>query len=93
MVVEEFVSSIKQSIQTGIEEFRVQVEELLNDDFLNFGLESEMATSSTVQRDKRHLVRDMDCREGVPMSLWWTCSTVLHTCFRERKPCFHTCFS
>ncbi|GBM18590.1 hypothetical protein AVEN_47970-1 [Araneus ventricosus] len=41
MVVKAFVPSINQSIESGIEEIRVQVTELLNDGFLNFGIGSE----------------------------------------------------
>ncbi|GBM69220.1 hypothetical protein AVEN_210441-1 [Araneus ventricosus] len=44
MVVEAFVSSVNQSIETGIEKIRVQVAEPLNDGFLNFGIGSEVAT-------------------------------------------------
>ncbi|GBN72379.1 hypothetical protein AVEN_149271-1 [Araneus ventricosus] len=44
MVFEAFVPSVNQSIETGIEEIRVQVAEPLNDGFLHFGIGSEMAT-------------------------------------------------
>ncbi|GBM49987.1 hypothetical protein AVEN_210096-1 [Araneus ventricosus] len=43
MVVEAFLPSVNQSIEIGVEEIRVQVAEPLNDDFLNFGIGSEMA--------------------------------------------------
>ncbi|GBM92898.1 hypothetical protein AVEN_189139-1 [Araneus ventricosus] len=41
MVVEAFVPSLNQSIETAIEEVRIQVVEPLNDGFLNFGRCSE----------------------------------------------------
>ncbi|GBO04224.1 hypothetical protein AVEN_216033-1 [Araneus ventricosus] len=44
MVVEAYVPSANQFIETGIEEIRIQVAEPLNDGFLNFGIGSEMAT-------------------------------------------------
>ncbi|GBN33026.1 hypothetical protein AVEN_264403-1 [Araneus ventricosus] len=44
MVVEAFVSSVNQSIESGVEEIRVRVSEPLNDGFLNFAIGSEMAT-------------------------------------------------
>ncbi|GBM11463.1 hypothetical protein AVEN_240613-1 [Araneus ventricosus] len=85
MVVEAFVSLVNQSIETAIEEIRLQVAEPLNDDFLNFSIGSQMATCQVLlQRSeemKNHLVRDLGCRKGVPMPLSWTCLTVLHTCF------------
>ncbi|GBL72479.1 hypothetical protein AVEN_115394-1 [Araneus ventricosus] len=42
MVVEAFVPSVNQSIETGIEEIRVQIAEPLNDGFLNFGIGFEI---------------------------------------------------
>ncbi|GBM40760.1 hypothetical protein AVEN_157904-1 [Araneus ventricosus] len=53
MVVEAFVSSVNQAIETGIEEIRVQDTEPLNDGFLNIGISSEMAILN-----ENHLVRD-----------------------------------
>ncbi|GBO25829.1 hypothetical protein AVEN_266167-1 [Araneus ventricosus] len=44
MVVEAYMPSVHQNIETGIEETRVQIVETLNDGFLNFGVGSEMAT-------------------------------------------------
>ncbi|GBN40913.1 hypothetical protein AVEN_64921-1, partial [Araneus ventricosus] len=44
MVAEAFVPSVNQSIETGMEEIRVQIAETLNDGFLNFGIGSEMAS-------------------------------------------------
>ncbi|GBL83473.1 hypothetical protein AVEN_196332-1 [Araneus ventricosus] len=44
MVVEAFVPSVSQPIETGMEKMRVQVAESLNDGFLNFGIGFEMAT-------------------------------------------------
>ncbi|GBM09584.1 hypothetical protein AVEN_29435-1 [Araneus ventricosus] len=44
MIVGVFLRSVNQSIETGIEEIRVQVAEPLIDGFLNFGIGSEMAT-------------------------------------------------
>ncbi|GBN33566.1 hypothetical protein AVEN_218046-1 [Araneus ventricosus] len=44
MVVEAFVPSVHQSIETGLNEIRIQVSEPLNDGFLNFGIGFEMAT-------------------------------------------------
>ncbi|GBO22242.1 hypothetical protein AVEN_121008-1 [Araneus ventricosus] len=44
MVVEAFVSSVNQSIETAVEEIRVQVAEPFNDGFLNFGIGFEMVT-------------------------------------------------
>ncbi|GBM35289.1 hypothetical protein AVEN_38156-1 [Araneus ventricosus] len=39
-----FVPSVNQSIETGIEEIRVQVAELRKDGFRNFDIGSEMVT-------------------------------------------------
>ncbi|GBL83829.1 hypothetical protein AVEN_132706-1 [Araneus ventricosus] len=44
MVVEAFVPSVNQSVETGIEEIRVQVAEPLNDGFLNFGIGPKIVT-------------------------------------------------
>ncbi|GBN82472.1 hypothetical protein AVEN_2908-1 [Araneus ventricosus] len=44
MVVEAFVSSVNQSIESIIKEIRVQVAEPRNEGFLNFGNGSEVAT-------------------------------------------------
>ncbi|GBL61168.1 hypothetical protein AVEN_211934-1 [Araneus ventricosus] len=44
MVMEAFVPSVNYSIETGVEENRVQVTESLNYGFLNFGIGSEMAS-------------------------------------------------
>ncbi|GBL95644.1 hypothetical protein AVEN_24845-1 [Araneus ventricosus] len=44
MVVEAFVPSVNQSIKTGIEEINVQITELLNYGFRNFGIGSNMAS-------------------------------------------------
>ncbi|GBO23801.1 hypothetical protein AVEN_29982-1 [Araneus ventricosus] len=64
MVVEAFVPSVNQSIETGIDEGP------LNDLFLNFGHRFQNGdlpgASSTVRRDENHLVRDPSYREGVP---------------------------
>ncbi|GBM24013.1 hypothetical protein AVEN_274423-1, partial [Araneus ventricosus] len=57
MFVEAFVPFVNQSIETGKEEMRVQVEEQRNDDFLHFGIGSEMATYQ-VPPHENHLVRD-----------------------------------
>ncbi|GBN15598.1 hypothetical protein AVEN_24261-1 [Araneus ventricosus] len=53
MVVESFVPSVNQSIETGIKEIRFQVTEPVNDSFLNFGIGFEMATcQALLQRSK-----------------------------------------
>ncbi|GBL79096.1 hypothetical protein AVEN_92352-1 [Araneus ventricosus] len=44
MVVEGFVPSVNQFIETGIEEISLQVAEPLNDSFLNFDIGSEIET-------------------------------------------------
>ncbi|GBN90049.1 hypothetical protein AVEN_78394-1 [Araneus ventricosus] len=62
MVVEAFVQSVNQSIETGIEEISVHVTETLHNSFLNFGIDSEMMTCQEllpmVRRDENHLVRE-----------------------------------
>ncbi|GBM96383.1 hypothetical protein AVEN_64086-1 [Araneus ventricosus] len=48
MVAEAFVPSVNQSIETGIEEIKVQVPEPLKEGFLNFVIGSEMAICQVV---------------------------------------------
>ncbi|GBM74645.1 hypothetical protein AVEN_54854-1 [Araneus ventricosus] len=61
MVIEAFVSSVNQFIETGIEETRFQVTSPFDDGFLNFG--DLQHAYSMVRRDKSNLVRDPGYRE------------------------------
>ncbi|GBL75405.1 hypothetical protein AVEN_194597-1 [Araneus ventricosus] len=55
MIVEEFVPSVNQSIENGIEEIRVQVAESFYYGFLNFGIGFEMATCQMFLRRSEEL--------------------------------------
>ncbi|GBL78204.1 hypothetical protein AVEN_42771-1 [Araneus ventricosus] len=83
MVVEAFRPSVHQFIETGIEEISVQVAEPLNGSFLDFGIGFEMATYQILlqRSEEMKITRCKIPPVGrVPMSLWWTFPTVLHTC-------------
>ncbi|GBN36279.1 hypothetical protein AVEN_146978-1 [Araneus ventricosus] len=93
MDAEAFMPSVHQSVETCIEELRFQVTEPFNDGFLNFGIGSGMAACQVLlQRSEDMNITQCEVgavRKVVPLSLWWwTCWTVLHTCFRKIKSCF-----
>ncbi|GBM91199.1 hypothetical protein AVEN_184535-1 [Araneus ventricosus] len=69
MVVDTFVPSVNQSIETGIEESRVQIEEPLNDGFMNFGIGSEVEPARSdeikiTRFETRDLERVFQCLFG-----------------------------
>ncbi|GBM97440.1 hypothetical protein AVEN_254704-1 [Araneus ventricosus] len=61
MFAEALVPSINQSIETSIEEIRIQDAEPFNDGFLNFGIGSEMATCQVFFNCLKRLVHDPGC--------------------------------
>ncbi|GBM23589.1 hypothetical protein AVEN_196661-1 [Araneus ventricosus] len=85
MVAEASVPWVNQSIETGIDEIRVQIAETLNDGFLNFGIVSEMVTCQ-VRRYENHSVRDPGCREGVPIYHSWYRIPSAHSWYRSEGP-------
>ncbi|GBN14458.1 hypothetical protein AVEN_170066-1 [Araneus ventricosus] len=57
MVVEAFVPSVNQSIETGVEEIRLQVAEPINEGFLNFGISSVLLKRSEEMKITRCEIR------------------------------------
>ncbi|GBM00950.1 hypothetical protein AVEN_151402-1 [Araneus ventricosus] len=55
MVVEAFVPSLNESIETVLKENRVEVAEPLNDGFLNFSIGSEMATFQVLLQGSKEM--------------------------------------
>ncbi|GBM23656.1 hypothetical protein AVEN_167148-1 [Araneus ventricosus] len=72
MVIEAFVPSVNQSIETGVEENKIQVTESLNYGFLNFGIGSEMASGQVLPQRSEEMT--ITCCES---GLWWTCLAIL----------------
>ncbi|GBN94332.1 hypothetical protein AVEN_47723-1 [Araneus ventricosus] len=63
MVVEAFVPSVNQSMETGIEEIRVQVAEPLNEGVLHFHIDSKMATCQVLlQRSEEMKITGCEIR-------------------------------
>lgn len=82
MVVEAFVPSVNQSIETGIREIRIQVSEPGNDGFLNFGIGSEMTSCQTLlQRSEEMKIPSCEIQAVERVFLYISSETLLQiTC-------------